>query len=104
MPLLNRRMFTVTLGGALVSSAFASTRAAPPGDWETTTPAEAGFAPEMAERLAAAVRAGEANGLHAVVAIRHGKLVFERYYEGRDRGKLPDFILGKVVLPAVVGT
>ncbi len=53
-------------------------------DWERTSPADAGFAPNLVELLDDAVRDGELENLHAVVVARHGKLVLERYYEGRD--------------------
>jgi CubicO group peptidase (beta-lactamase class C family) len=44
---------------------------------------DAGFEPNVAERLDDAVRRGELPNLHAVVA-RHGKLVLERCYAGPD--------------------
>lgn len=53
-------------------------------DWQTTSPAAAGFAPDLAERLDAAVKRGELANLHAVIVVRRGKLVLERYFAGRD--------------------
>jgi CubicO group peptidase (beta-lactamase class C family) len=52
--------------------------------WQTTTPAQAGMRADVADQLDAAVRKGELKNLHAVVVVRGGKLVFERYYEGKD--------------------
>lgn len=52
--------------------------------WPETTPAEAGFAPDVGDRLDAAVIAGKLDGLHGLVVARDGKLVLERYYVGAD--------------------
>ena len=53
-------------------------------DWQTTSPADAGFAPDLGDRLDAAVRRGNLANLHAALVVRRGKLVLERYYAGRD--------------------
>ena len=53
-------------------------------DWPTISVAEAGFRSDVAEQLDKAVRNGEFRNLHALVVIRHGKLVLERYYAGPD--------------------
>lgn len=56
-------------------------------DWQGVAPAEAGFAPDLGERLDAGVRAGAFVNLHGVVIARDGKLVLERYYEGPDQSR-----------------
>jgi CubicO group peptidase (beta-lactamase class C family) len=53
-------------------------------DWQSIAPEDAGFAPDVGDRLDAAVANGTVTNLHAVVVVRHGKLVLERYYAGRD--------------------
>lgn len=53
-------------------------------DWPPTAPAEVGFAPELADRLAETLRAGRAANLHGVVVIRNGRLVLEHYGAGED--------------------
>jgi len=53
-------------------------------DWQSIDAAEAGFAPDLADRLADAWSAGRPPGLHGVVVIRHGRLVLERYGAGED--------------------
>jgi CubicO group peptidase (beta-lactamase class C family) len=58
-------------------------------DWEPIAPQEAGFVPDLGARIDDAVRTGKARNVHAVVVVRHGRLVVERYYAGRDE------ILGK---------
>ena len=65
-------------------SASGGCAAAPPSHWPTATPVEAGFKPELGESLDAAFTAGELEGLHAVLLVRGGKLVLERYYAGED--------------------
>ncbi|MGH6928272.1 MAG: hypothetical protein ACREEV_08140, partial [Dongiaceae bacterium] len=52
--------------------------------WQSIAPADAGFAPDVGERLDAAAASGDFANLHGVVVVRHGKLVLERYYAGRD--------------------
>ncbi len=53
-------------------------------DWQPTAPVEAGFAPDLADRLDGTLRAGRAPNVHGVVVIRHGRLVLERYGAGED--------------------
>lgn len=53
-------------------------------DWQVATPAQVGMQAGVLEGLDAAVRAGKLSNLHAVVVVRDGKLVFERYYTGAD--------------------
>lgn len=52
--------------------------------WEKITPVEAGFSAGVGERLDEAVEDGSLPNLHAVLVIRRGKLVVERYYDGID--------------------
>lgn len=79
-----RRHFILTLGSIVLSSTRRPARAAAPDDWATIPPADAGIAPGLADRLDAAVRQDELRNLHGVLVARGGKLVVERYYEGRD--------------------
>jgi CubicO group peptidase (beta-lactamase class C family) len=72
------------LGGIVLSWHRRTARAAAPEDWATIPPADAGFMPDLAARLDDAVRKGELRNLHAVLVARGGKLVIERYYDGRD--------------------
>src|SRR5262245_13593252 len=74
----SRRAMLLGMGAALMP---ATLRAA---DLPTIAPAQAGFAPDVAERLDAAVREGQAPGIHSVLAVRDGRLALERYYEGAD--------------------
>ncbi len=52
--------------------------------WQSVSPADAGFAPNVGALLDDAVGRGDLPNLHAVVVARHGKLVLERYYGGPD--------------------
>jgi CubicO group peptidase (beta-lactamase class C family) len=65
---------TFCLSGAAASAA----------DWPTATPAEAGFAPDLAAKLDGALESETGQGLHAVVVVRGGRLVYERYLPGDD--------------------
>lgn len=53
-------------------------------DWPGATLEDAGLAPELGERLDAAVRGGRLPNLHAVLVARGGRLALERYYPGED--------------------
>ena len=77
---------TLLLGSLIMSL---STPSAPAGaaaaaEWPTATLAEAGFAPETGDLLDRAHAAGALPNLHAVLVVRHGKLVLERYFTGPD--------------------
>ena len=77
------RLLSLTLAGAVLSSPLVpQTALAEP--WQNMTPEAAGFRADVADTLDTAFAAGEFEGLHSVLLIRHGKLVFERYYKGRD--------------------
>jgi CubicO group peptidase (beta-lactamase class C family) len=54
--------------------------------WELTTPAEAGFAPDLDACFEIAREAGTLPNVHAVVAARRGLIFFERYLAGPDAG------------------
>jgi CubicO group peptidase (beta-lactamase class C family) len=55
-------------------------------EWTTTTPAEAGFAPDLDAAFDLAREAGVLPNLHGVVAARGGRIFFERYLPGPDAG------------------
>lgn len=59
------------------------------GRWNTTTPAEAGFAPDLDENFEIARQAGILPNLHGVIAARGGQIFFERYLAGPDAGRSP---------------
>jgi CubicO group peptidase (beta-lactamase class C family) len=80
-----RAMAALLLGGSMCLGMQASADNALAGDWRTATAAEAGFKPDVAKQLDSAVKQGKLKNLHAVVVVRNGKLVFERYYEGEDQ-------------------
>jgi CubicO group peptidase (beta-lactamase class C family) len=51
---------------------------------DAVTPEEAGFAPDLADRLAIARDAGVLPNLHGIAAARGARLFFEAYYPGPD--------------------
>jgi CubicO group peptidase (beta-lactamase class C family) len=65
---------------ALVASVQRSTSA----EWPTATSAEAGFTSSLAAELDAALATDDFDGVHAVVLVRGGQLVYERYLTGND--------------------
>ncbi|ETX12023.1 hypothetical protein OCH239_18585 [Roseivivax halodurans JCM 10272] len=53
-------------------------------EWSTASPEEAGFASDFDARLDAALDDEVLDGLHAVLVVRGGRLVYERYLTGDD--------------------
>jgi CubicO group peptidase (beta-lactamase class C family) len=72
------------LGGALMGVSYSQLDLASADDWQSISPGDAGFAPNVGELLDEAVERGDLPNLHAVVVARRGKLVLEHYYEGPD--------------------
>ncbi|WP_282608155.1 serine hydrolase [Pelagibius sp. Alg239-R121] len=75
--------FVFALVGPLMPLTLSS-QSATAESWQSITPEAAGFQSDVAEKLDAAVGEGKLDGLHSVLVVRNGKLVFERYYEGLD--------------------
>ena len=90
----SRRHVLAGAGGVLMSQ-LAGTNPAVAFDWQPISLREAGFADDLEARLDKAVADKRVWNLHSVVVVRHGRLVFERYFEGEDtaRGSRP---IGKV--------
>jgi CubicO group peptidase (beta-lactamase class C family) len=82
------------MSGSLFMSLSVTSGPAAAEAWATASLTEAGFAAETGELLERHYDAGELPNLHAVVVIRHGKLVLERYFDGEDERWGED--LGKV--------
>ena len=57
--------------------------------WEVATPESAGLAVKPLQGMEAAIRAGEFKKIGSVVVARHGKLVYEAYFDG-DASSLRD--------------
>src|ERR1700758_3980578 len=51
-------------------------------DWDITTPAAAGLSSDSLGAMEKAVRAGDFKKIGSVLIARHGKLVYERYFDG----------------------
>src|SRR5689334_5712600 len=85
--MLDRRQLLLGATALAGSSALASlpAHAAAPSDWQTTSPADAGFVSGLSERVKQFVLSGQAPNIHGVIIARHGRLVFESYFEGSDQ-------------------
>lgn len=53
-------------------------------DWQTVSPAEAGFSGDLGHKIDAGVEAGLLRNLHCVAVARDGRLVLEKYLSGID--------------------
>ncbi len=68
---------------------WAAPQTAPSWTWPVSTPEEQGFDPAMLKEAAELVRAGELYPrLHALLVVRHGRLVVEEYFNGWQADKL----------------
>ncbi len=54
------------------------------GGWRIATPGEAGFKSDPGKRFDGLMHSGRLAGVHGVVALRGGRIVFERYIDGDD--------------------
>lgn len=75
---------SVLAGALLPAGATSAANAGAESGWPVATPTEAGFAVDLRERIDSALAGDGFAGLHAVVLIRGGKLVHERYLAGDD--------------------
>lgn len=53
-------------------------------DWQFAAPGEAGFKSDPMARFDDLARNGKLSGVHGVVALRGGRIVLERYFDGDD--------------------
>jgi len=72
-----------------------------PEPWIVAAPEEAGFRPDLAAKLEAGVASGLLRDLHAVLVLKDGRLVLERYWSGPDEAwgrPLGEVAFGSAVL------
>jgi len=81
---LTRRDALKGAGTALVAAAIGRRAARAVTALEVAAPETMGFGPGLAERFAALADAGRLLNVHGVVALRRGRVVFERYMAGTD--------------------
>jgi CubicO group peptidase (beta-lactamase class C family) len=63
----------------------AGSLAAPAAAWQTASPSDAGFAPDLEARFDQLVAEKRAWALHGVVVVRGRRIVLERYFEAEDQ-------------------
>ncbi|MFL9869493.1 serine hydrolase [Paraburkholderia fungorum] len=80
----NRRDFLKQTGAVLSLGALPPLVAHAATGWQTMAPDAAGFKPGLADRFDSLQAGGKLAGVHGVVALRGGRIVFERYMKGTD--------------------
>jgi len=78
---VKRFLFVAALALAPLSYAHAAP------DWASATPAAEGMSAEKLEAMSAAIKAGQFQKITSVLIARHGKLVFEAYYDEATPGE-----------------
>jgi CubicO group peptidase (beta-lactamase class C family) len=87
---MNRRDVLKAVGAILMTGASGMPTAAAAAPLESAAPESLGFAPDLAERFAKLQAAGRLSNVHGVVALRNGRIIFERYLAGTDEiGGIP---------------
>lgn len=87
---MNTQAGSVKLGNltfvllATIAQPLLASGSAHGSDWPTATPAEMSFAADLADQLDTALGGEFYEGVHSVVLVRSGKLVYERYLRGDD--------------------
>jgi CubicO group peptidase (beta-lactamase class C family) len=82
---MNRRDALKGAGTILMASGFGRRTAAAATPFESAAPESMGFAPDLPARFAALEAAGRLLNVHGVVALRKGRIIFERYMTGTDQ-------------------
>jgi CubicO group peptidase (beta-lactamase class C family) len=80
---MNRRDALKGAGGILMTGTIVR-QTATAATFELAAPQSMGFAPDLAERFAQLQAAGRLPNVHGVVALRSGRIIFERYLAGTD--------------------
>lgn len=77
--MLKAALLTATL---LAAPAFTAAQSADAGDWRKAAPGDNGLSAEKLASLAADVNAGKFVKIGSVLIARHGRLVYEEYFDG----------------------
>jgi CubicO group peptidase (beta-lactamase class C family) len=72
------------LGALLMANGGGTHASAETSDWELVNPADVGFSPGLEDSFTKHLAAGRLANVHGVVALRRGRIVFERYMAGTD--------------------
>jgi CubicO group peptidase (beta-lactamase class C family) len=84
-------LFVVTTVLAIVAGAQTSRAPQLKSDgWKTDTLESVAMAPEPLSKMEQAIRSGEFKKIGSVLVARHGKLVYENYFDGTDADALRD--------------
>ncbi len=80
----SRREALKSLGAALLVSATPAIADEKRSDWQVAASGEINFKSDPVTRFDDLAKSGKLSGVHGVVALRGGRIVFERYIDGND--------------------
>ena len=83
---IHRRLALLGVGAAVMAH-WPSSLSARTDGMQPIAPGDAGFAPDLGERLDKAVANKRIWNLHGLVVLRNDRLVLERYFEGEDEAR-----------------
>jgi CubicO group peptidase (beta-lactamase class C family) len=72
------------IGVAIIASTIVPRRTTAETAFELATPESVGFAADLPKRFEALLASGRLQNVHGIVALRKGKVIFERYFTGTD--------------------
>jgi CubicO group peptidase (beta-lactamase class C family) len=82
--IVTRRDATKWLGATTIASTIAPQLTAAGTAFGLATPESAGFSADLPKRFETLLASGRLQNVHGVVALRKGRIVFERYFTGTD--------------------
>jgi hypothetical protein len=81
---VTRRDTIKWIGVAIIASTIVPRRTTAETPFELATPESVGFAADLPKRFEALLASGRLQNVHGIVALRRGKVIFERYFTGTD--------------------
>src|SRR5437764_1100837 len=97
-------LLTLLIATSLIAQTAAPQPAVTQPDWTTSTPEASGLSAQSLAQMESAIRNGDFKHITSVLIARHGKLAYERYFEGATDSTLHNTrSCTKTITSALVG-